>query len=124
MTPTIFNRCEGMLVSLKDRLNKSKSGQLKWFGYGAVVVYFILQRVPRMRPQVAMSRLYPEDPRMLRWVYVITRHSGGVSQVVYGSTFFCWLRVLLLMIEDYAYEGEYFHEDPKLPLPEGEEWDE
>ena len=28
------------------------------------------------------------------------------------------------MIEDYAYEGEEFHEDPKIPLPKGEELDE
>ena len=27
------------------------------------------------------------------------------------------------MIEYYAYEGEDFHEDPKIPLLEGEEWD-
>ena len=27
------------------------------------------------------------------------------------------------MIEDYSYEGENFHEDPYLPLPKGEEWD-
>ena len=27
------------------------------------------------------------------------------------------------MIEDYAYEGANFYEDPKLPLLEGEEWD-
>ena len=27
------------------------------------------------------------------------------------------------MIEDYAYEGVDFREDPELPLPEVEEWD-
>ena len=27
------------------------------------------------------------------------------------------------MIEDYLYAGTYFREDPDLPLPEGEEWD-
>ena len=27
------------------------------------------------------------------------------------------------MIEDHAYEGEYFCEYPELPLPKGEEWD-
>ena len=42
MEPTIFNWCEGMLVSLKNQLNKCKGGTLKQFGYGAVVVYFIL----------------------------------------------------------------------------------
>ena len=76
-----------------------------------------------MRPQVAVSRFDVEDPRMLIWVYVMARHDGGGSKVIYRSVFFRWLRNQLLMIEDYAYEGENFHEVPKLPFPEGEEWD-
>ena len=28
------------------------------------------------------------------------------------------------MVEDYAYEGADFCDDPELALPEGEEWDE
>ena len=71
-----------------------------------------------------MSRLDVEDPRMLIWVYVMARHGVGGPKVVYGSTFFHQLRVQLLMIEDYAYEGGKFCEDPELPLSEGEEWDE
>ena len=27
------------------------------------------------------------------------------------------------MVEDYAYEGEEFRDDPELALPEGEVWD-
>ena len=59
-----------------------------------------------MRPQVTMSRLDPEDPRMLRWVYIITRHGGGGPKVVYRSAFFRWLRGQSLMVEDYDYKGE------------------
>ena len=77
MGPTVFNWCEGMLVSLKEKLNKFKRGTLKHFVYEAVVVSFILQRVPHMRPQVTMSRIYPEYPRMLRWVYIMSHHGGG-----------------------------------------------
>ena len=124
MEPIVLNWCEGMLVSLKDQLNKRKRGYLKQFGYGAMIVSFILQRVPHMRPQVDVSRLGHEDSRMLRWVYVMARHGGGGSKVVYGSTFFHWLAGQLLMIEDYAYEGAGFREDLELPLSEGEEWDE
>ena len=40
MDPTVFNYCEGMLVCLKDQLNKCKRGTLKQFGYGVVVAYF------------------------------------------------------------------------------------
>ena len=76
-----------------------------------------------MRPQVVMRKLYIEDPRMLRWIYVMAHHGGRGSKVVYESLFFHWLRNQLLMIEDYAYEGAELCEDPDLPLPEGEEWD-
>ena len=68
MEPTIFNWCEGMLACMKSQLNKCKKGTLKQFGYGAVVVSFILQWVPHMRPQVTITRLDPEDSRMLAWV--------------------------------------------------------
>ena len=76
-----------------------------------------------MRPQVVMRKLDTEDPRMLRWVCVMACHGGGGSKVIYISIFFLWLRNQLLMIEDYAYEGENFCEDPELPLPKEEEWD-
>ena len=76
-----------------------------------------------MRPQVAMIRLDVEYPRMLKWVLVMACHGGGGSKIVYGSVFFRWLRNQLLMIEDYAYEGENFYDDLELPLPEGEDWD-
>ena len=92
MAPTVFNWCEGMLVILKYQLNKCIWGHLKQFIFGAVIVSFILQRVPHMRPQVAVSRLYAEDPRILRWVYVMARHGGGGSKVFYGSVFFHRLR--------------------------------
>ena len=69
------------------------------------------------------SRLEPEDPRMLKWVYIMVRHGCRGPKVIYGSTLFCWLRGQLLMIEYYAYEGEKFQDDPELTLPEGEVWD-
>ena len=92
MKPTVFNWCEGMLAGLKSQLNKRKRGTLKQFGYGAVVVSFILQQVPHMRPQVTITRLDPEDPRMLAWVTAMPRLGGGGPKVSYGSGFFRWLR--------------------------------
>ena len=88
MAPTVFNWCEGMLASLKEQLNKCKRGTLKLFGYGAVVVSFILQWMPHMRAQVNVRRLDPEYPRMLRWVYVTAFHGGVGPKVVYGLSFF------------------------------------
>ena len=76
-----------------------------------------------MIPQVAMRRLDVEDPRMLKWVYIMDHHEGMASKVVCGLVLVCWLRNQLLMIEDYSYKGEDFSEDLELPLLEGEEWD-
>ena len=108
MDPTVFNWCEGMIVCLKNQLNKFKRGALKKFGYGTVIVSFILQRVPHMRPQVTITRLEPKDPRMLAWVTTMPLLGGERPKVSYGSGFFHWLRNQLLMVEDYAYEGADF----------------
>ena len=77
-----------MLACLKSQLNKCKRGTLKQFGYGAVVVSFILQRVPHMRPQVTITRLDHEDPRILAWVTAMPRLGGGGTKFTYGSGFF------------------------------------
>ena len=76
-----------------------------------------------MRHQVTVSRLDPKDPRIRRWVYVMAHHGGGGPKFFYDSAFFLWLRGQLLMIEYYSYEEEDFRENPELPLPEGQEWD-
>ena len=57
------------------------------------------------------------------WVTAMPRLGGGGPKVSYGLGFFPWLRNQLLMVEDYAYEGAEFCDDPKLALPEGEVWD-
>ena len=49
MEPTVLNWCEGILACLKSQLNKCKRGTLKQFGYGAVVVSFILSWVHHMK---------------------------------------------------------------------------
>ena len=113
-----------MLVCLKIQLNKCKRGRLKQFGYGAVIVSFILQQVPHMRPQVTITRLELEDPRMIAWVIAMPHLGGGGPKVSYGIGFFHWLRNRLLMVENYSYEGAYFRDDSELVLPEGEVWDE
>ena len=45
-----------------------------------------------MRPQVTITRLDPEDPRMLAWVIAMPRLGGGGPKVSYGSG-------LLLLVE-------------------------
>ena len=61
-----------------------------------------------MRPQVTITRLDPEDPRMLAWVIAMPRLGGGGPKFTYGYGFFRWLRNQLLIVEDYAYKGADF----------------
>ena len=65
----------------------------------------------------SLGRIDAEDPKMVRWVLIMARHGGGGSKVTYGLVFFFWLRSQLLMIEDYAYEGEYLCHDLELAFP-------
>ena len=61
---------------------------------------------------------------MLAWVTTMPLLRGRGPKVSYESSFFCWLRNQLPMVEDYSYEGEDFRDDLELSLLEGEEWDE
>ena len=46
----------------------------------------------------------------------------GRGRVKFDDPFFRWLQYRILMVEDYAYAGTDFIEDPDLPLPPGEQW--
>ena len=61
---------------------------LKQIGYEAMLVYFILQRVPRLRPQVTITRIEPEDPKMIAWVTTMPHLGGGGPKVNHRSDFF------------------------------------
>lgn len=52
----------------------------------------------------------------------MARHGGG-HVYSYSPAFFSWVRVQLLMIEDYAYSGTNFWNDPDLALPPASHWD-
>ena len=75
-----------------------------------------------MRPQVVFVELRDRDPRMLRWIEIMARTSGGRAKVKFEATFFCWLCDQILMIEDYAFVGIEFRGDLDLPLPTSAQW--
>ena len=65
-----------------------------------------------------LTRIDVEDPHITWWVEAMARHGGGGGpKVTYGPFLFHWLRGQLLMLEDYAYVGADFRDDPNLPLP-------
>ena len=52
----------------------------------------------------------------------MARIGVGRGRVKFGDAFFKWLWDQMLMVEDYAYVGTYFTNDPNLPLPPRGKW--
>jgi hypothetical protein len=103
---------------MKKQLIKCRSGGLKQFGYGSILVSFFLERVLDLRLQVEWGITAPQVSRMKRCVDLMARHGGGPI-VRDDDVFIQWPRIELLMVEDYVYVVVDFHEDPDLSLPEG-----
>ena len=109
---TIFNWCEAVLENVKGQLTRAKNGKLNNFGYGSIVVTFSLERIPMLALQhfpVDVGR--PREPRMVRWVALMARHSEGGDIVRFPSTYFCWLERQIFVIEDFPYAGIDFRSD-------------
>ena len=75
---TIFNWCEGVLTNMNGQMTRAKNSKLKNFGYGAIVVTFSLERIPSLAPQlISVDHGRFREPRMVRWVALMARHSEG-----------------------------------------------
>ena len=96
---------------------------MKQFGYGSILVSFILERLPIFQGQGAIvAEPIPREPRMARWAALMPRAGGG-QHMSWRLEFFGWLRRQLIVVEDWPYAGTDFTSDPDLPLPEGDDWD-
>jgi len=105
---------------IKEKMTKVKSGRLKNFGYGSILVAFTLERVPLMQPQyIALSLPPPTEPWMQIWVDHMSRHAGQ-SQISFSDTFFRWFDRQEMFYSEYPYAGMDFRGDPDLVLPAGE----
>ena len=63
---TIFNWCDAVSANMKSQLTREKNGQLKTFGYGALVVSFGLERVPMLVPQhLTVGARLPREPKLM-----------------------------------------------------------
>ena len=122
---TIFNWCEGVLANMKGQLTKAKNSKLKNFGYGAILVSFALDRIPSLAPQlIFVDPGEHREPRMVRWVALMSRHGGdGCVVVRFTPTYFHWLQNQIFAIEDFSYAGIDFRGDPEMSLPPGAQWD-
>ena len=123
---TIFNWCNAVLANVKGQLTRAKSGRLKTFGYGDLVVSFGLERVPKLIPQhLTVGAGLPREPKLMRWVAVMARHPDEGTEVVrFKPEYFQWLENQVFSIQDFPYAGIDFRGDPDMVLPPGEQWDE
>ena len=62
------------------------------------------------------------EPQMRRWVEIMARHGGG-HVYTYPAAFFHWVERQIICIDDYAYAGSDFRNDPDMVLPPGGRWD-
>ena len=77
LEPKVFNWCDAVLSVMKEQLTKVKSGRSKNFGYGSILNSFALERIPLMQPQyISLGLPPPTEPRMQRWVDLMSRHAG------------------------------------------------
>jgi len=122
---TVFNWCDAVLANVKGQLTRAKNGQLKTFGYGALVVSFSLERVPMLiLQQLTVEVGLPREPTLMRWVTVKARHPDEGTEVVrFTSEYFHWLENQVFAIQDFPYVGVDFCGDPDMALPPGEQWD-
>ena len=122
---TVFDWCTPLLSNMKEQLASIRRGQTKNFGYGTILCTFFFEKVPALRPRVAVPISSPRDPRMGRWADLMKRLGGGeVPRNAFDDDFFAWWEQQIIAIDDYPYAGLDFRGDPDLVLPPDAAWGE
>ena len=67
MSPTLFDWATAVTTNIKRQLTNCKQIKLKQFGYGSILVLFILERLPIFQGQGAIvAKPVPRELRMAR----------------------------------------------------------
>lgn len=75
--PQMFNWCEAVLRQLKAELTTCKTRTQHSFGYGTLIISFIIERVPVMHPRMILGPFDTREPRQGRWPSLDPRTRGG-----------------------------------------------
>ena len=62
MQPQVFDWCDGVVRWVRAELTACKTSTQREFGYGTLVVSFLLERIPLMRPRIITTPLGPREP--------------------------------------------------------------
>lgn len=85
----VYNWCEAVVVYMKDQLTRWKNGKLKHFSYGAIIVYFSLQRVLILLPQqISVDKGGSRDPLLMESFALMACHGDDDLVVRYIVEFF------------------------------------
>jgi len=88
LDPTIFNLCIESLVNLSDQLTRCGTCQKYKIGYGSILVSFLLERVPCMRPLLSTPFSRPSDPKMRRWTNCMAHLNGRLPLSTFSNIYF------------------------------------
>ena len=55
MQPQVFDWCDGVVRRVRENLISCKTRTQREFGYGTLIVSFLLERVPLMRPKIVIA---------------------------------------------------------------------
>jgi len=89
LQPQVFNWCQGSLHQVKVELTACKTWAQREFGYGTLIVSFILERVPLMRSRMSLGIVGPRMTSTKGWAS-LAPHTGGdqlntFSRMTYSS---------------------------------------
>lgn len=120
--PQMFNWCEAVLRQLKAELIACKTWSQQIFGYGTLIVSFILEKVPVMHPRMSWGPFDLMESRKGWWSSLDPHIGGGLIWHFFVEDFFQWLRGQIVMIDDYVYKGIDFTSEPDLMFPPRTKW--
>jgi hypothetical protein len=103
----------------EGQLTKCRLGRQKQFCYGSILLSFFFERVPTSCPWDVVPDVGYRDPTMKKWTYLLSR-LGGEHNSSLMQNFFRWWDRQIVAIDDYAYHGVDYRDDPDMVLPEGE----
>jgi hypothetical protein len=123
LEPTVFDWCTAVTNNMKRQLSNCRRGETKQFGYGSILVPLILERVPAMRLQT--MAVDPPGSSGDEGQSMGSHHAtwGWRPPHSWGAFFRDWLDQQEIFVEDWPYAGMDFRNDPDMPLPPGEQWD-
>lgn len=105
----VLNQYEAVLWQVEVELKPCKTRAQRQFGYGNLIVSFILERVLVMRPRMSLNLASPREPKH-DWCAALAPQMRGWMI----RHFFEWLKGQIPMIKDYLYASMNYTRDPEL----------